>query len=158
MLTISNQLPSPLLATSSATYGAWRHAKNSRVAGCLVSEATIAYKCDAWHYIAEEIYPFNGCGGHGCLKRKWWQNYKIANTDSKCRQPEPETGPPWQIRMQIHKLIIFNSASDNQTYLYAVGQTPEKTGKTKQLSRAESEARRRRASKAVIQTATRVSP
>ena len=41
----------------------------------------------------ENIYQFNGCGGHGRRKKKWWQNYKIADTDSKCRQPEPETGP-----------------------------------------------------------------
>ena len=39
----ANQPPRPLLATSSATYGGWRYAKNSRVAGRLVSEATIVH-------------------------------------------------------------------------------------------------------------------
>ena len=87
----------------------------------------------------EDIYPFNGCCGHGRSKRKRGQNYKIANTDLKCRQPEPETGPPWQIGMQIHKFMIFNSASDIQTYLYAAGQTQETSGKKKQRSRAEGE-------------------
>ena len=33
--------------------------------------------------------------------------------------------------------MIFNSAPDNQTYLYAAGQTPETSGKKKQRSRAE---------------------
>ena len=87
----------------------------------------------------EDIYPFNGCGGHCRSKRKRGQNYKIANTDSKCRQPEPEPGPLRQVGMQIHKLMILNSASDNQSHLYASGQTPETSGKEKQRSRAESE-------------------
>ena len=39
--------------------------------------------------------------------------------------------------MQIDKSMISNLASDNQTYLYAAGQTPETSGKKKQRSRAE---------------------
>ena len=41
--------------------------------------------------------------------------------------------------MQIDKSMISNLASDNQTYLYAAGQTPETSGKKKQRSRAKSE-------------------
>ena len=53
---------------------------------------------------------------------------QVKKSDDKFTRPEPETGPPWQIRMQFHKFMIFNSASDNQTYLYAAGRHAKDVG------------------------------
>ena len=93
----------------------------------------------------EDIFRSTVAAATAALKQRLLQNdvkiiyCKHIEMQLHCRQPEPETGPLWQIGMHIHNLMIFNSASDIQTHHYAAGQTPETLGKKKQRSRAESE-------------------
>ena len=73
------------------------------------------------------IYHFNGCCGHCPLKKSHNKFIKLQNkirNDANQNEKRVRLGR-W---MQIHKLMIFNLASENQTYLYAAGRHAKDIG------------------------------
>ena len=99
----------------------------------------------------EDINPFNGCGGHCRLKKsddKIVKMQLMLPTRTRNRSALAD----WDADAEVND---YNSASDNQTYPYAAGQTPERLAR--RISCADRKVRKA-TTKAVVQTATGVLP